>query len=172
MGVLTSELLLRMRRRYFLKEKAISTNDLGMWQQFKPARNQVNNATKLAKKRYFPENLETRKGNPRKTWDLINELRSRNSSKSSTLLEIQANDRTRNNADDMAEAFNVHLTIIAKMLARDIPVVEVDPESFLSPSDHSFSPKTPSVDIFLYLFKKKKKMKRKPLALTRSLVSY
>ena len=130
----------------------------------------MNNATKLAKKRYFSENLETSKGNPSKTWDLINELSSRSSCKSSNILEIQANNKTINNADDMAEAFNVHFTNIAKMLARDIPVGEVDAESFLSPSDNSFSLKPPSIDIVLDLLKKS--MKRKPLALTRSLVSY
>ena len=151
---ITGELLLRMRRRDVLKKKAISTNDHAMWQQFKRARNQVNNATKLAKKRYFSENLETGKGNPRKTWDLINELSSRSSCKSSNILEIQANNRTINNADDMAEAFNVHFTNIAKMLTRDIPVGEVEAESFLSPSDNSFSLKPPSIDIVLDLLKK------------------
>ena len=151
---ITSELLLRMRRRDVLKKKAISTNDHAMLQQFKRARNQVNNATKLAKKRYFPENLETSKGNPRKTSDRINELSSRSSCKSSNILEIQANNRTINNADDMTEAFNVHFTNIAKMLARDIPVGEFDAESFLSPSDNSFSLKPPSIDIVLDLLKK------------------
>ena len=48
-----SELLLRMCRRDVLKKKAISTNVHAMWQQFKRARNQVNNATKLAKKTIF-----------------------------------------------------------------------------------------------------------------------
>ena len=74
-------------------------------------------------------------------------------------MEIQANNRTINNADDMAEAFNVYFTSIAKMLARDIPVGEVDTESFLSPSDNSFSLKTPSIDIVLDLLKTS--MKRK-----------
>ena len=110
--------------------------------------------TKRAKNRYFSKNLETSKGNPRKTWDLINELSSRISCKSSNILEIQANNRTINNADDMAEAFNVHFTNIAKMLARDIPVGEVDAVSFLSPSDNSFSLKPPSIDIVLDLLKK------------------
>ena len=151
---ITSELLLRMRRRDVIKKKAISANDHAMWQQFKRARNQVHNATKLAKKRYFSENLETSKGNPRKTWHLINELSSMSSCKSSNILEIQANNRTINNADDMAEAFNVHFTNIAKMLARDIPVGEVDAESFLSPSDNSFALKPSSIDIVLDLLKK------------------
>ena len=54
----------------------------------------------------------------------------------------------------MAEALNVHFTNIAKMLARDIPVGEIDAESFLSPSDNSFSLKPPSIDIVLDLLKK------------------
>ena len=142
---ITSELLPRMRRRDVLKKKAISSNDLAMWQQFKRPRNQVNNATKLAhaKKRHFSKNLETSKGNPRKTWDLINELSSRSFCKSSNILEIQANNRTINNADDMAEAFNVYFTNI-----------EADAESFLLPSDNSFSLKTLSIDIVLDLLKK------------------
>ena len=48
----------------------------------------------------------------------------------------------------------MHFTNIAKMLARDIPVGEVDAESFLSPSYNSFSLKTPSIDIVLDLLKK------------------
>ena len=54
----------------------------------------------------------------------------------------------------MAEAVNVHFTNIAKMLARDIPVGQVDAESFLSPSDNSFSLKTPSIVIVLDLLRK------------------
>ena len=48
----------------------------------------------------------------------------------------------------------MHFTNIAKMLALDIPVGEVDAELFLSPSDNSFSLKTPSIDIVLDLLKK------------------
>ena len=41
---------------------------------------------------------------------VINELSSRNSSKSSNSLEIQTDNRTINTPDDMAEAFNEHFT--------------------------------------------------------------
>ena len=43
--------------------------------------NQANNAIKLAKKLYVSDNLEANKGNLRKTWNVINELTSRNSGK-------------------------------------------------------------------------------------------
>ena len=76
-------LLHKMHRRDSIKKKAISSNDHDMWEQFKCARNQANNAIKDAKKRYFSDNLEASRGNPRKIWDLINELSSRNTSKSS-----------------------------------------------------------------------------------------
>ena len=45
-----------------------------------------------------------RNANPRKTWNLINELSSRNTSKSSNILEIQVDNRTISTPGDMAEA--------------------------------------------------------------------
>ena len=48
----------------------------------------------------------------------------------------------------------MHFTNIAKMLARDLPVGEVNAESYLSPFDNLFSLKTLSNDIFLNLLKK------------------
>ena len=46
-----------MHRSDLIKKKAISSNDDDMWEQFKCARNQANNAIKQAKKRYFSDNL-------------------------------------------------------------------------------------------------------------------
>ena len=86
---ITKGLLHKMHSRDLIKKKAISSNDHDMWEQFKCARNQANNAIKQAKKRYLSDNLKTSKGNPRKTWNLINELTSCNTSKSSNILEIK-----------------------------------------------------------------------------------
>ena len=48
---------------------------------------------------------------------------------------------------DIAETINDHFTNVAQVLAQDIPVVDVNPESYLEPTDHSFSLQIPSVDI-------------------------
>ena len=64
-------------RRDFLRKQVISASDSTAWDQYKRARNQPNNAIKLAKKLYVSDNLEIYKGNFRKTWNLINELTSR-----------------------------------------------------------------------------------------------
>lgn len=71
---ITKELLIKIRKRDFLKKKAISSNKPALWDQFRRARNQANNAIKLAKKLYVSENQEANKGNLRKTWHVINEL--------------------------------------------------------------------------------------------------
>ena len=116
--------------------------------------NQANNAIKHAKKRYYSDNLIASKGNPRKTWDLINELSSRNTSKSSNILEIQVDNRTISTPGDMAEAFNDHFTNIAQVLAQEVPAVEVNPEFYLSHTDKVFCLKTPSLDIVFNLLRK------------------
>ena len=108
---ITKGLLNKMNRRDLIKKKASSSNNHDMWEQFKCARNQANNAIKQAKERYFSDNLKVSKGNPRKTRNLINELTSRNTSKSMNILEIQVDNRTISRPGDMVEAFNEHFTI-------------------------------------------------------------
>ncbi|KAK2561925.1 hypothetical protein P5673_015345 [Acropora cervicornis] len=116
--------------------------------------NQANNAIKHAEKRYFSDNLEASKGNPRKTWDLINELSSRNTSKSSNILEIQVDSRTISTSGDMAEAFNEHFTNTAQVLAQEVPAAEVNPEFYLSYTDKAFCLNTPSLDVVFNLLRK------------------
>ena len=115
--------------------------------QFRCARNQANNAIKLAKKLYVSDNLEANKGNLRKTWNVINDLTSGNSGKSTNILEIKVDDKITSNPMDIAQIINDHFTNVAQVLAQDIPVVDVNPESYLKPTDHSFSLQIPSVDI-------------------------
>ena len=151
---ITGDILCKTRRRDFLKKKAVSSNDSAAWDQYKRARNRENNAIKLAKKQYVSDNLEANKGNLRKTWNTINELTSRNSGKTSNILEIKADNKVVSNPEDIAETIIEHFTSIAQVLAEDIPPVEVNPEFYLEPTDKSFSLQTPSIDIVLSLLKK------------------
>ena len=63
-----------MHRRGLIRRKKAFSNDRDISEQFKCATNQGNNAIKHAKKRQFSDNSEAGKGNPRKTWNLINEF--------------------------------------------------------------------------------------------------
>ena len=76
---ITNKLLSDIHKRDFLKKKAASTkyNDPSICKQFKDARNKANNSVKKTKRKYFSENLDANKSDPRKTWRLVNELQSR-----------------------------------------------------------------------------------------------
>ena len=58
---------------------------------------------------------------------------------------------------------NEHFSNVAQVLAQDIPLVDVNPESCLERTNCSFSLQTPSVSIVLSFLKKL--MKRRPLVL-------
>ena len=60
-----------------------------------------------------------------RAWNLINELSSRNTSKSSNILGIQVDNRTISTSGLMAKAFNEHLTNISQVLAQEVPAAEV-----------------------------------------------
>ena len=86
----------------------------------------------------------------------MNELSSRNTSKSSNILEIQVDNRTLtiSTSGDMAEAFNEHFTNIAQVLAKEVPAAEVNPEFYLSYTDRAFCLKTPSLEVVFNLLMK------------------
>ncbi len=74
---ITSQLQSEMRKRDFLKQKAIRDGNPESWNQFKHARNRTINLIKTAKRQYFVTNFEVNKSGSRKTWNLNNQLSSR-----------------------------------------------------------------------------------------------
>ena len=95
-------------------------------------RNEVNNSIKYAKQKYFSKNLAASRKDPRKTWQLVNELSSRQHTKN-IIADIEIGDTKISSASEMAEAFNCHFANIGHDLARDIPVPSADtvPVSYL-----------------------------------------
>ena len=135
---ISHEVLQKMRVRDFLKSSHAQTKDPAIWLQYKKARNTANSALKAAKRKYFSENLETSAKNQRKTWKLLNELLSKQPSKSA-VAEIKLVDKVLGAAPDIAEALNTHFTNVGANLARGIPSTSVDPLSYLIDTESSFS---------------------------------
>ena len=137
---ITHELIRKMRKRDFLKKKAERTKDQYCWNDFKAARNEVNNSIKYAKRKYFCDNLSACKKDPRKTWQLVNELSSHQHMKK-VIADIEIGDINISSASEMAEAFNCHFANIGHDLARDIPSADTDtvPESYLISTNATFS---------------------------------
>ena len=137
---ITHELIRKMRKRDFLKKKAERTKDQYCWNDFKAARNEVNNSIKYAKRKYFCDNLSACKKDPRKTWQLVNELSPRQHMKK-VIADIEIGNIKISSASEMAEAFNCHFANIGHDLARDIPSADTDtvPESYLISPNATFS---------------------------------
>ena len=135
---ITNELLREIHKRDFLKKKAASTNDPSIWKKFEDAQNKANNSVKKAKRKYFSENLDANKSDPRKTWRLINELQSRQS-KSTKVSQVKTGNQVFTSPGDIAEAFNNHFTNMGQSLAQEIPNSEIDPLAFVNPVDGVFS---------------------------------
>ena len=81
-------------------------------------------------------------------------LTSRNSGKSANILEIKADHGIVSNPIDIAKIINEHFSNVAQVLAHDIPLIDVNPASYLERTDCSFSLQTPSVSIVLSFLKK------------------
>ena len=127
-----------MRKRDFLKKKVEQTEDQSCCYDFKTARNEVNISIKYAKCKYFSDNLAASRKNPRKTWQLINELSSPQHMKN-VIADIEIGDLKISFASEMAEAFNCHFANIGHDLARDIPADDTVPESYLISANATFS---------------------------------
>ena len=135
---ITNDLLIKMHKRDSLKKKAEKTKDKLIWNKFKQVRNSVNNSIKTAKRHYFTSNLAKSKGDMRKSWKLINELRSRQY-KSTDIPELKIGDERITSDIEKAETFNSYFTSIGARLSSEIPPVNIEPEAFMKPTDKSFS---------------------------------
>ena len=126
-------------KRNYLKKKAIIENNAAIWEQYKQARNETNNAIKSAKRQYFLHNLEFNKKNSSKIWRLINELSSRKSCTNRNITEIKTDNETINSAPEIAEAFNNFFTSIGPHLASKLSPSNTDPERYEHGYETAFS---------------------------------
>jgi hypothetical protein len=75
---------------------------------------------------------------------LINQLSSRSSKKSANISEIKTGRNVVNTPTELAETFNLHFSTVGKNLAAEIPNENIEPESYMQPTQHRFSLKAPT----------------------------
>ena len=84
-------------------------------------RNKVNTEIKAAKKVFYNNKFIENNGDPRKTWQTINDLTSRKVVHSS-IREINLKGTFVSESSDLSNAFNDHFSSIGSKLANDIPL--------------------------------------------------
>ena len=103
------------------------------WTQYKRSRNQTNSEIK---------------------WHLINELSSRHSNKVGNISEIKIAEKIITEPLEIAEELNLHFSTISERLASEIPASDIEPETYLTPTETSFSLTVPSLDVVYKLLSK------------------
>ena len=142
---MTKDIITKIHTRDYWKRKHAKSNSPELWVKYKKARNQVNTCIKNAKRKYFRDNLDANKKDPKKTWKLINELQNR-LKKSTTIPGIKINNKTMTSETDIAEEFNTFFTNVGDKLAAGITPTNVDPLSYIDQADSSFSFSKVNVD--------------------------
>ena len=116
---ITADLKKLMHSRDIMKIKAINSNDPHDWACFKKMGNKVNFAIQ-AKQLFYKNKFSKSDGDPRKTWQVINELTSRKTGRSS-VRELSLNGVSITNSTALSNAFNDHFSTIGSKLASEIP---------------------------------------------------
>ena len=117
---ITADLKNLMYSRDIMKIKAINSTDPNDWACFKRMRNKVSVAIRQAKELFYKNKFSKFDGDPRKTWQVINELISRKTGRSS-VRELSLNGVSITNSTDFSNAFNDHFSTIGSKLASEIP---------------------------------------------------
>ena len=106
---------------------------------------------------WVTNNLDLHKHDIRKTWKLINELDSRNNRKTKNISEVRIGDDVITSPNEMAEAFNSYFSNVGVNLAAEIPSPKFTPESYLTPTNKTFSIQTPTIATVCRLLKSMKR---------------
>ena len=117
---ITADLKERMHNRDTFKIKAIKSNDPLDWANFKRMRDKINTEIEAAKKLFDSSKFIETNGDPRKTWQVINDLTSRKAT-SSLIREIKVN-ISLTESPDLSNTFNEHFSSIGPKLANGIPL--------------------------------------------------
>ena len=119
---ITSDLLKGMRDHDVAKRKAIKSNNPQDWAMDKRLRNRINGEVKSTKASYYASAFVQSNGDSRKTWQLINELTSRQKNNAS-VKEIKLNENSVTNSHELSNAFNDHFSTIGTKLANEVLLV-------------------------------------------------
>ena len=142
-----------------LELRAIRSKNPNDWVHFKRQRNKVNSATRLAKQVYYQNMLNEHKGDSRKTWQIINELSSRNFVETS-VKQLNVNEQSVTAPAEIAHEFNRYFATIGPKLASDIPSSDGNSYlNYLTSTDKEFQFRPTSTNEVFSLLNKLKKSK-------------
>ena len=142
---LTSRVKKLARDRDYLKSKAVRTDSISCWDEYKRARNRVNMEIRNAKRKFFQNSITESKGNTKAAWKVINRFLSRKT-KSHCISNIKLSDGSSlNDPSDIANHLNSHFAGVGPRMAANINDNGVSPEYYMTPAKSIFHLKPTNV---------------------------
>ena len=109
----------------------MDTKDANDWNEYRNARNTVNNEIKKRRSNYYKEASIAHKENPSKLWNTINEVCNRKPERA-IVKNLEIGNQQITDSANIAEAFNEHFSIIGSKLIDAIVSNDVSPaKSFI-----------------------------------------
>ena len=112
-------------------------NSVCYFNQYKKCRNNWNKTIKETKSNYYKTKLNSCKDH-KENWKLINELLN-NISKTTIINELIVDENKIKGDENIANEFNKFFSCIGTNLAENINPCDVDPLSFITPTQHNFT---------------------------------
>ena len=159
---LTSGLLKSRMTKNTLHKKSITESSANNIAKFKTYRNLYNILLRKSKILHYQDQLLKNVNNPKKTWDLFNEITGRGNP-AGKITEIRSTNKTVTNSKDIANHFNDFFSSIGHKISNQIDNTNISPISYLensfpnAPPDFNFDQITPTniIDILKILPAKK-----------------
>ena len=123
---MTKGLLISRNTKNNLHKLALLYRDNLHIDKFKSYRNCYNSLIRLSKKLYFERGFKRYKSDPKKTWDLLNEITCRNS-KNPSISDIYINGSIINDPKIVANTFNKFFTNIGSEISDTVPPSSQEP---------------------------------------------
>ena len=134
-GHLTKGLLISRNQKNFLHKQYIKTPNHINELRYKNYRNIYNTLLRKSKKLHISRSLSDNKHNPKKTWEILNNIIGCNKS-ASKVTELNINGQTICDSKIIAEEFNNFFTGVGQRISDSIDRVSIEPESYLDEANN------------------------------------
>ena len=135
---LTNDIKKLMHSRDFYKKRAAKFSNPQDWEKYKSLRNQVTSEIRDSKAKFYKENIQNSKKDPKKAWKLVNELLS-SSPRSNTIPLINKDGKELINHKEIAEVFNQYFSTVGANLAKLVGSTNTSHMKFVKQTNCKFS---------------------------------
>ena len=139
-----------MFERDKLKKIACRLKTNESWSSYKSAKNQVNEAIKLAKSSYYNAYFAANCGNIKNSWKGINLIMAK-TPQLTKINTLKIGDVSYSSPREISDVLNNHFSNVGPSLASEIPPVSIDFSDYINPVSYAFTLTETSIDTVLKL---------------------